>query len=113
MHPMLRAILVGAALMMAAAGSARAQGYGGTTVSSGPGAMNGLSAPVVGGPAFASAYGPTQGYGYAPSIAWPRAPLNYHYYYEITLSSPYRPGSTNFLPPLGYFVMGNGPYIFP
>lgn len=68
-------------------------------------------------PSFFSPYlgGQSQGYGYYPSMYWSAAggPLYFKMYTDGSVSSPYRTGSTVFLPNLGYTAWGDGPYLIP
>jgi hypothetical protein len=88
------------------------QGRGG-----GPSVVSAAPAPgaMARPPVFASAYGPSQGYGYAPATSWvgpAQVSLHFWSYFDGTVSSPYRPGSTNFPPRVGYFSTGCGPVWF-
>ncbi len=77
-------------------------------------AMAGATLPWMPTPAFSSPRGGSQGYGYYPSTYWARPGIQTQAYFDGTVSSRFRPGSTSLNYPLfGYFATGEGPYVFP
>jgi hypothetical protein len=116
MRQLFRALLIGAVVLLATGGPSRAQGFGGPGVEPTMGLIPDTAVTSGMTPAFASPYGGSQGYGYTPTIYWPHAtglPQFFRSYYDATVSSPYRPGSTTFWPAFGYFSSGCGPFLFP
>lgn len=115
MRHLLRANLAALAMAALSAGSATAQWpeeFIGTPTEAF--AMAGPPIPWMPTPAFSSSLGGSQGFGYYPSTYWPRPGIQYRAYFDGTVSSPFRPGSTSLNYPLfGYFATGEGPYIFP
>ncbi len=115
MRQLLRTTLAGLAMAALSAGSAAAQWteefIGAPTEAF---AMAGSTIPWMPMPAFSSPLGGSQGFGYYPSTYSPRPGIQYRAYFDGTVSSPFRPGSTSLNYPLfGYFATGEGPYIFP
>jgi hypothetical protein len=117
MRSLLVATLAGVFLFAGMTSAARAQGTGTAFAPSELGAVNasessGYSSPL---PVFSSPAGPSQGYGFYPAMYWTGAgaPLYFRAYTDGTVSHPHRPGSINILPIVGYFAMGDGPFIFP
>src|SRR4051812_33822701 len=105
----LGAILIGAVILQTSAGLARAQDEEGAGRRPGVIVARGSAGPGIAPPVFASTYGPSNGYGYAPATYAPasgKSLLAIWSYYDGTISSPFRPGSINLMPPLGYTSTG-------
>lgn len=118
MRIVIAASLVLAALLVAPAHSARAQALGSDSMlAPEPTFSYGTTRFHSPTPVFSSPYlgGQSQGYGYYPATYWSGAggPLYFNMYTDGSVSSPYRTGSTVFLPNLGYTAWGDGPYLIP
>jgi hypothetical protein len=120
MRTLLWSVLCGGAVVIAVAGPARAQAPApGSGMTTGPDAVftYGSTEFRTPTPIFFAPFlgGQSQGYGYYPAMYWrgPGAPLNFNMYTDGSVSSPYRTGSTVFLPNIGYTAWGDGPYNIP
>jgi|SRR5579864_968620 len=114
MRKLLWAPLTGAFVVLSLAGFSMAQDV---LMSDGPQGVSipyGTTATLTVDQVFSSPLGLCQGYGYYPYVYHPGAKglLYYKAYSDGTVSSPYRPGSTIFLPYFGYYASGRGPVMF-
>jgi hypothetical protein len=115
MRKLLRAPLAGAVVVLAMANFSTAQEVIAGDAPHGASIDYGTTATLTPAQVFSSPLGFSQGYGYYPYVYNPGRGglMYYHAYYDGSVTSPFRPGSTNYLPYFGYYASGRGPVMFP